>query len=85
LRINPREQFELDSLEAISVLVDRGLGVSLIPDWPAPWPHGISVRKVAIPGAPVREIGLVWPRASARLRLTEAFIQEIRAVLPPPA
>jgi hypothetical protein len=30
--IRPRERFELDALEAVAVMVDRGLGVSLVPD-----------------------------------------------------
>ena len=30
--IRPKELFELDGLEAIAVMVDRGLGVSLLPD-----------------------------------------------------
>ena len=31
--IVPRERFELNGLNAIAVMVDRGLGVSLVPDW----------------------------------------------------
>src|SRR5437879_6407715 len=37
--IRPRERFELDCLEAIATMIDRGLGVSLVPDWPPPWPE----------------------------------------------
>ncbi|MFK5004430.1 LysR substrate-binding domain-containing protein, partial [Klebsiella pneumoniae] len=33
-----QDRFELDGLEAIAVMVDRGLGVSLLPDWAPPWP-----------------------------------------------
>ena len=81
LKISPRERYELDLLEAISVLVDRGLGVSLIPDWPQPWPQGIHVRKIPIAGAPVRQIGLVSPRMSQRLRLVQSFKAEIGYLL----
>jgi DNA-binding transcriptional LysR family regulator len=77
LKITPREQFELDSLEAISVMVGRGLGVSLIPDWPSPWPQGIRVRKISIPEAPVRQVGLIWPRMSPRVRLVQFLKDEI--------
>ncbi|MBY2907709.1 LysR substrate-binding domain-containing protein [Rhizobium leguminosarum] len=38
--IQPKELMELDGLEAIAVLVDRGLGVSLVPNRSAPWPEG---------------------------------------------
>ncbi|SFI31361.1 DNA-binding transcriptional regulator, LysR family [Bosea sp. OK403] len=76
-RIRPREQYELDSLEAITVLVDRGLGVSLIPDWLPPWPQGVAVRKIAIADAPFRSIGLLWPKVSRRLPLIRAFAEEV--------
>jgi DNA-binding transcriptional LysR family regulator len=32
--IRPKERFEFDGLELIAVMVDRGMGVSLLPDWP---------------------------------------------------
>ena len=38
MKIRPCERYELDSLEAITILVSRGLGVSLIPDWLPPSP-----------------------------------------------
>ena len=38
--IEPQERFELNALNAIAVMVDRGLGVSLVPDWLRPWPEG---------------------------------------------
>ena len=34
--IVPRERFEVNALNAIAVMVDRGLGVSLVPDWARP-------------------------------------------------
>jgi DNA-binding transcriptional LysR family regulator len=39
----PRERFELDTLEAIAIMVDRGLGVALMHDWAPPWPEGLSL------------------------------------------
>ena len=44
-RIVPRERFEVEAIEAINVMVDRGLGVSLLPDWARPWPEGLSLAK----------------------------------------
>ena len=35
--IVPKERFEIDGIDAIAVMVDRGLGVSLLPDWAPPW------------------------------------------------
>jgi DNA-binding transcriptional LysR family regulator len=64
-RIDPIERYEIDSLEAIAVLVDRGLGVSLLPDWARPWPEGLHVRKWQLPRSDLRRrIGLFWNQAS---------------------
>src|SRR5215207_11070718 len=58
--IRPRELFELDALEAIPVLVDRGLGVSLVPDWAPPWEDGLSLMKLPISDRSFdRRVGLI--------------------------
>jgi len=76
--IQPADRYELDSLDAIAVLVDRALGVSLVPDWAPPWPEGLSLRKIALPMAfESRRIGLLWRRDSARLRLVQALLSEV--------
>lgn len=73
--IRPHERFELDGLEAIAVLVDRGLGVSLVPDWAPPWPEGLSLTKLPVATQSFsRRMGLLWMRASLRLRLVSAFL-----------
>jgi len=75
--IYPTDRYELDSLDAIAVLVDRGLGVSLVPDWAAPWPEGLSLRKISLPEPfEMRRIGLLWRRASPRIRLLNALMTE---------
>ncbi len=66
-RIQPGERLELTSLPAIAILVDRGVGVSLVPDWAPPWPEGLRLRKLAVPRrAQTRNIGLVWNRSTPR-------------------
>lgn len=80
-RISPREQHELDSIEAITVLVSRGLGVALIPDWLPPWPQGAEVRKIPVTDAPMRAIGLIRPKVSRRQPLIGAFVDEVAAVV----
>ena len=72
--LRPRQRFELDSLDAIAVMVDRGLGVSLVPDWAPPWPAGLSLAKAVIADpAFARHVGLISLRASARSHLVAAF------------
>lgn len=74
-RIKPHDRLELDALDAIAVMVDQGLGVSLVPDWAPPWPAAISIRKLALPfKAPERNIGLVWSRSSAKVSLVKALM-----------
>jgi len=56
-------------------MVDRGLGVSLVPDWPPPWPEGLKLSKLPVAGAQyMRRLGLVWPQGSVRTRLIGAFL-----------
>lgn len=77
--ITPRERFELNALNAIAVMVDRGLGVSLVPDWARPWPEGLNLVRIPLPHASEpRRIGIVWSRASVRIRLVNAFVEEAR-------
>jgi DNA-binding transcriptional LysR family regulator len=80
--IVPRERFELNALNAIAVMVDRGLGVSLVPDWAQPWPEGLNVVRIPLPlPAEPRRIGVVWSRSSVRVRLVNVLLQESRKVL----
>jgi DNA-binding transcriptional LysR family regulator len=75
--IRPNERFELDGLEAIVIMVDRGLGVTLLPDWAPPWPEGLSLRKLPLPTRSfTRRVGVVWTRASLRAGIIRAFAQE---------
>jgi DNA-binding transcriptional LysR family regulator len=80
--IVPRERFELSSLPAIAMLVDRGLGVSIAPDASVPWWRGLRVAKLALPDQNYRRrLGVIWPRASVRGRLIEALVGEARGVV----
>jgi DNA-binding transcriptional LysR family regulator len=83
-RIRPKERFELDGPEAIAVMVDRGLGVSLVYDWSPPWPEGLSLRKLPVPSDGfTRYVGLLWTRASLRAGLVQAFLEVAEATLAP--
>jgi DNA-binding transcriptional LysR family regulator len=80
--IRPRERYELHALDAIAVLVDRGLGVSLVPDWAPPWPEGLSLTKLPLANRTfARHIGVLWTRSSARLGLVQSFVKEASATL----
>jgi DNA-binding transcriptional LysR family regulator len=78
--ITPHERFEVNALNAIAVMVDRGLGVSLVPDWARPWPEGLRLARLALPQPSVpRRIGVIWSRASVRLRLVNVLLDESTA------
>lgn len=80
--IVPRERFEVNALNAIAVMVDRGLGVSIVPDWARPWPEGLKLvcLPLPLPSEP-RRIGVVWSRSSVRVRLVNVLLQEARKVV----
>ena len=75
--IVPHERFELNALNAIAMMVDRGLGVSIVPDWAPPWPEGIDIVRLQLPEPRVgRRIGIVWSRSSVRMRLVTVLLEE---------
>lgn len=79
-RITPHERFELNALNAIAVMVDRGLGVSIVPDWSPPWPEGISIVRLSLPVKEIgRRIGVVWSRGTIRMRLVNVLLEEADA------
>lgn len=84
--ITPRERFELNALNAIAVMVDRGLGVSLVPDWARPWPEGLRVVRIPLPRpAEPRRVGVLWSRTTIRMRLVTEFLHEAQAAVEHPA
>lgn len=80
--IVPHERFELSSLAAIAMLVDRGLGVSLAPDAATPWWPGLKVARLALPQpSKARRFGMVWERASVRTRWIHALVEQAEQVV----
>jgi DNA-binding transcriptional LysR family regulator len=81
--IRPNYRFDIDTLEAIAVMVDRGLGVGLVHDWAPPWPEGLSIKKHSLPANQFsRRLGLIWSRASIRVRLVHTFLEVAVESLP---
>ena len=80
--IRPRERFVLSTLDAIAVMVDRGLGDSLVPDWSPPWPEGLTLAKLPLPlPTEPRRISFLWMKGSARIRLLRVFLEKAAASL----
>lgn len=74
-RLKVREWLELDALDAIAALVNRGLGISIVPDWAPPWPEGLRLRKLPLCGCDVRRTGLLWNKSGAQIACTRALIE----------
>jgi DNA-binding transcriptional LysR family regulator len=80
--IRPVERYELDALEAIAVMVNRGLGISIVPDWAPPWPAGLDIVKLPLPhSSAMRTVGLVVTRSSPRANLVAALLETSRAAI----
>jgi len=80
--IVPHERFELNALNAIAVMVDRGLGVSIVPDYAQPWPEGLQLVRMPLPQpSEPRRIGTVWSRSTVRIRLVTVLLVEARAAM----
>ncbi len=81
-RIGPNEKqdFRATSLETLRQMVATGAGVTLLPELATRGAYGhargVAIRPFARP-APVRHIGAVWRRSSARLPAIEAICKSI--------
>lgn len=75
--IRARQRLEIDSVLAIAALVDRGLGVALLPDGPSLWAGLGPLVRIALPGAaPVRRIGIVLASQGPRAGLAKSLLRE---------
>lgn len=80
--IVPQERFELSSLLAIAMMVEQGLGVSLVPDIASPLLQGQRLARIALPQpSDTRRFGILWLRASRRLRLIQGLVDSASAVV----
>lgn len=78
--LQEKQDFRATSLETLRQMVAAGLGVTLLPELATRGAYGtargIVVRQFAKP-APVRTIGAIWRKTSARREVIEAISQVI--------
>jgi DNA-binding transcriptional LysR family regulator len=79
--LHPQQRIEIDSLLTIVALVERGIGVSLVPDtFSISYKNGDLVR-LPVPGrSPLRKISIVWNRQSPRLAIIMDLVEQARLV-----
>jgi DNA-binding transcriptional LysR family regulator len=80
--IVPQERFELGALMAIATMVDRGLGVSIVPDTGLEEATRLQVSKLELPlrTAP-RRVGIFWLRSAIRQKAIDALVEQARLVV----
>jgi molybdate transport repressor ModE-like protein len=73
--IRPHERFELNAIEAIAVMVSRGLGVAILPLSTSGVMARLDILTLPLP-APCepRRFGLIWARGSSRISVIQAFL-----------
>lgn len=72
---------EMETLEAVTSMVAHGLGVSVVPDMCVPEAEFSGLRKLELPGAPVRELGLLSRADSPKRRLSDRLLEEVSSVI----
>ena len=77
--LRPQQRIEIDSLLTIVALVERGIGVSLVPDSFSISYGDRRLIKLPLPGrTPIRKIGIVWNRHSPRLAIISQLVDRAR-------
>ena len=72
---------ELNSVMAVAMMVERGLGVGLVPDVGDTLVQGRELHKLALPPLqsaqplPTRQLGLLWQRTSPRVRWAQDLMK----------
>lgn len=84
-RLSVSEAMELNSAEAISSMVQAGLGVSIVPDLAVTPQDGISVKRLSLGAdAPSRTLGLAYHMDRVKTRVTEEVFSALTSVIPAP-
>lgn len=83
--IFPRQRLEIDSLLTIVSLVERGLGVSLVPDsFSIAYQERQLIRLPLPERTPIRRIGMIWNKQGPRLALARSLLKHAVSVFERP-
>lgn len=77
--IVPQERYELDSLLSIAMMVDKGMGVALVPLSPNSLVAQLGVVALPLPHPTMtRRFGALWKRSSQRADLLQSMVTLLR-------
>ena len=76
--LRPDALYSLEGLEAITLLVAQGHGVSLVPDWAGLTHLAPDLKKTPVGGGYEREIVLVWRIQTERPGMLDALLKALR-------
>ena len=83
--LSPTEGFELSSLLSIALMVEAGLGVSIVPDIQSSLIDKLSIKKIKLnDNSPTRSIGILSQKHSVKKELIDHLIASYRK-LPRPS
>lgn len=73
----PRQRLEIDSLLTIVSLVERGMGVAIVPDSFSIDYREHQLVKIPLPErTPIRRIGMIWDKHSPRLAIAQLLVEQ---------
>lgn len=78
-----RKKFSATSLATLIQMVNSGYGVTLLPEMViknSTMPSNITIQDLKSP-APMRKIGIIWPKKSPHIRDLNAFLNALRDFL----
>jgi len=76
LKVKPKEFVELSSIMAIALMVESGLGVSVVPDIDSKLVNGLAIRKILLnQGSAQRTIGMLSQRQSIKSTLLRRLFE----------
>lgn len=74
--ILPQQRLEVDSLLTIVALVERGLGVALVPDSLSIGAQANQIVRTSLPErTPIRRIGMIWGLQGPHTAIAEALVR----------
>ena len=77
-QINPIEGIELSSILSIAMMVEAGLGVSIVPDIQSPLIDRLKIKKIKLDDKSHRAIGVLHQKHSIKTNLIQQLVESYK-------